>query len=683
MIVLKTPVLIVAVSLALITAWLTIFSLQWTEPLFKSLWLRPALLIDVKSQVGFAVLVFIFSFSMVGTWLWLWMKVLGVFRVDPVKRLVVTCCFWCVMLLLDMVIRFRIAEVWGHRFSLEAATAAVETPWQLALSVWRWYRSDVLLCLYGTLGIVILGVGADILIGRLFRKPSPDVLHSRGFSISLAASTVVAILTVTVFLNRWPAAISLITRTSVGYPYVELASVATDFDGDGWGYFDIPPDTKPFDNRCRPFAVDIPNDGIDENLLGGDLQFDLFTENPDNSAIAQVEWPDLTFVRKPNVVVVFMESVRFDSISKKIDGQMVMPAFQRLIQEGALAPQYAFSSQGYTFSSVMQFLYGGFHSAGSTVFDDFQNNDYETAIFSGYDLKEEKFDAHMSADVVFDPTRAPGQMGTFHTTPARLLVDQIDAYLASKSKKKDTRPFFLWSFFVDPHFPYKQVNQPVLCDHHVATSDIRPSNKDAVMRSYYDQVYHVDAAAARVMTSLRKHGVARNTIVLFVSDHGESLYDDGNTIGHGIAINDVMTHLLMVVVNSPVDVPDVLSHHHIRGLLRDMLTQPVAPTPALKPLPERQLLQYVGNLRYPAEIGVFSVAEGRLIYNLRKNIISDHKANASVWFDEKNHDSQLNRRGLSLIQKWEYQLYLKGTAQTNRDSQVADKAPPSHSTEQM
>ena len=679
----KKLMLINTMVLSLVTTGLSIYSLQLAQPLFKSAWLRPALFPDFGAKIGFALLVFIFSLSLIGIWMWLWTKLLGLLKVHPLKSLSFATVSWLGLVLLDTVVRVRIAEVWGHRFTLETATAAVETPWQLMLSLWRWYRDDILLCAVGLAGFIGLGVFINAQTRRRLSRYAHDTVHSRAFLAMMLGATVVALLMVSLFVGRWPATMTQVTNTSVGYPYAALASVATDFDGDGWGYFDVPPDTKPFDARCKPYAVDVPDDGIDENLLAGDLQFDAFAQNADENGIAQVDWPEVTFSRTPNVMVIFMESVRFDSINKTIDGQAVMPSFQRLIQNGALAPRHAFASQGYTFSSVKQFVYGDFQSSGSTVFDDFSFNGYETAIFSGYDLKEEKFDAHMHSDVVFDPTMDKTRAGRYHSTPARLLVKRIDKYLAQRQQQQNAKPFFLWSFFVDPHFPYKQVNTPVFCKKYVATKDIRPGNKNAVMRSYYDQVYHVDAAARQLMKSLKKHGLAKSTIVIFVSDHGESLFDDGNTIGHGIAINDVMTHLAMVVVNSPIDVPDVLSHHHLRGLLRQMMNDSRKRSPILAPMPERKLFQYIGNLRYPREIGTYSVSEGRIVYNLKSNQIENLTLHTATEFAGVDNKSKLNQQGLSIIKEWEYQLYLSRKVAKDRESKLADKQNSHHPAQQI
>lgn len=654
-------------ALSTIIAATAIWGLQLSEPLFESAWLKPALFPGPGDKIFFFGLMLVFSLSVTGALLLVCSCVLAMFRLRPLTRLISILYFILGLVAIDGVVRFRIAAVMGNHFSLDTAFAGVESAKQLFSYLWSWYSSDLLLCLY----IISASVLLTIVTVFILKRYSPDVqdapLPAKSFYSLFALSTAASLLMVTCFVTTWPRAINQISRTSAGFPFVELSAKATDFDGDGWGYFDTPPDTQPFEDECKPFAIDYPNNGIDENLLGGDFQL------PRKTAI---QIPDIQLKRRPNIIVVFMESVRFDSFSREIDGRPVTPFFRQLLRDGALAPQYAFATQGYTSSSVKQFAFGGFQTRGDTVLDEFKQYGYDTALIFGYDLKEEKFDMFLKADYIFDPGRDAERREQFHSTPAYRLVDRIDSYLEGRDAQQ---PFFMFSFFVDPHFPYKQVNPPVLCANHIATDEIRPENRDEVVKSYYDQVHHVDQASARLMDVLKKHSIYEFTVVVFVSDHGESLYDDGMTIGHGIAINDVMTHLAMLVVNSPIDIPDVLSHHHIRGLLRDMVSLPEVTTPGTIQMPRRRLFQYIGNLRYPSKIAAYSVNEGRIILDMKKNELNVPR-NGVTAVDLRDADSMYFKRGKRLIQTWESAVYAAYRKQTKTPAEFVHQRETADST---
>ena len=135
----------------------------------------------------------------------------------------------------------------------------------------------------------------------------------------------------------------------------------------------------------------------------------------------------------------------------------------------------------------------------------------------------------------------------------------LNDWIASRSiafleaQEKD-QPFFLFCSFFDPHFPFKacrpysEMYDPATLalpetygnheDHCPFLDDSRvniPDNlapEEAEMREILAQTYgmitHVDDNIGRVMAVLDRSGLANNTIVLFIADHGEYLG------GHGL-----------------------------------------------------------------------------------------------------------------------------------------------------
>jgi len=658
-------------ALAIFTCAVTLWTLQLSEPLFVGAWLRPALFPDLPGRIGFALLVFVFCLSLCGLWIFLIARGMTLLRLRAVTGFAVGAGSLLALVLFDAYVRYRFAMIWGSGFSMEAVRGAAQNMSSLFIDLWRWYRADVFICLagFGLTALLIVGLTA-----LLRRRGTGDVgpRSLRRLLVATAVSTVAVLCLLTVLSTRIShEALALVKKTSVGYPFAALVSLASDFDRDGWGYFDVPGDAAPFDARCRPFAVDVPDDGLDQNLLAGDLDLSSLPDTAHPFDLTRTADHPAAFRHKKNVIVVFMESVRFDALTKYVDGQVVMPRMRALIRDGALVPQHAFATQGFTHASVKQFLFGGFHTTGTTVFDDFRDNNYEIAIVSGYNLQEEKFETLLTGDYVFDP-RSDDELASWQqTTPASGLVRRIDSFLAERNTE---RPFFLFSFFIDPHFPYKQVNPPVLCKKRIAAGDIRPENSVEVRRSYYDQVHHVDRAAGALMASLEKNGLLDSTVVVFVSDHGEALYDDGHTIGHGIAMTDEMTRLAMVVVNPPIDVPDVLSHYHLRGLLRDMMGRTPSPSPRVVPMDGREVLQYVGSLRYPSQVGTFSPSRGRLRYDFKEDLLEDDATHQSIRFLSADQDDPLYQRGRHMIRRWEFELY--SSLQKRHDNRSAVAALP-------
>lgn len=127
-------------------------------------------------------------------------------------------------------------------------------------------------------------------------------------------------------------------------------------------------------------------------------------------------------------------------------------------------------------------------------------------------------------------------------------------------KRDRERPFFLWCSFPDPHHPFSPPKP--YCDmYDPAQTDFRPARREgefADLPPYFEQVYlgeigtggtrgdqrtitddhyreiialtygmvsMVDTNVGRVMDALREQGLVENTIVVFLSDHGDLMGD--------------------------------------------------------------------------------------------------------------------------------------------------------------
>ncbi len=95
--------------------------------------------------------------------------------------------------------------------------------------------------------------------------------------------------------------------------------------------------------------------------------------------------------------------------------------------------------------------------------------------------------------------------------------------LEKLAKLPENKPFYGWVHFTDPHAPYRYRSQfsPV-------SGGLRRLNREERVRvKYASEVAYTDHHIAKVLEALPD-----NTIVVFVSDHGESLYEH-DYLGHG------------------------------------------------------------------------------------------------------------------------------------------------------
>jgi arylsulfatase A-like enzyme len=128
------------------------------------------------------------------------------------------------------------------------------------------------------------------------------------------------------------------------------------------------------------------------------------------------------------------------------------------------------------------------------------------------------------------------------------LFDQVDQSV------RGGRPFFGVLFVSPTHLPYNarapfntrytspdytgpNRYQVEVDAHTLITTGFSPVLPDAArehLRQLYDgAVSDFDATVGQVLAGLEARGLAKNTVVVLTTDHGEDLYEPGSTLGHG------------------------------------------------------------------------------------------------------------------------------------------------------
>ena len=117
--------------------------------------------------------------------------------------------------------------------------------------------------------------------------------------------------------------------------------------------------------------------------------------------------------------------------------------------------------------------------------------------------------------------------------PARLFSSAI-RFLADN---RNNRPFFLWVDSFSPHEPCDPPREyadaydpewdedwlPIRCHR----ADVSEKIRRRVIAQYYGEVTHVDHHLGRLLEALEDFGLADDTLVLVLSDHGAEFWDHG------------------------------------------------------------------------------------------------------------------------------------------------------------
>lgn len=115
-------------------------------------------------------------------------------------------------------------------------------------------------------------------------------------------------------------------------------------------------------------------------------------------------------------------------------------------------------------------------------------------------------------------------------------------WLVEHRKEDGLRPYFLWIHYVEPHAPYELREDFV--------DQIGPAPvEDPKAKSYrYDsEIAYVDDQIGRLLETMTEMGALDNTVIVFVSDHGESL-GEHDYWGHGRNLKEPSLKIPMGVV---------------------------------------------------------------------------------------------------------------------------------------
>lgn len=464
------------------------------------------------------------------------------------------------------------------------------------------------------------GLGALVwLLNRFSPGSRTSVVVSRRLPIGAFGLCLVGLLTAAIASGASDTLEDGLRRKPSGNIYGRVTALLTDVDRDGFGIGGRTSDPDPFNGAIYPYALEVVGNGIDEDGAGGDLPSaePAYREDP-----ASVVWR-----RKPDVVLIVLESFRADTIGRLVNGTPVTPVLDGLGREGVSSSR-AFSHNGYTIQSRYHLLTGslvGLRQDGSII-DDFKRRGYQTAYFSAQDESFGGPDFAVGfdrADVAYDARQDRGRRYTTFSTAGSLAVshktlrENIDRFLASRDRSK---PLFLYVNFHDTHYPYRHSDiVPIVSGRRLTESQIGPARQDELHEMYLNTAANVDRAVGATLAAVTS-SLGRLPAVIVTADHGESLFDEG-FLGHGYALNEAQTRIPLVVRGLPLNIEEPFAQIELRDAIGEALSSSCDGDdrecrPRLRANPAKAIFQYLGDIGRPRQIAFVGPA-GRLIYDFR------------------------------------------------------------------
>jgi arylsulfatase A-like enzyme len=195
--------------------------------------------------------------------------------------------------------------------------------------------------------------------------------------------------------------------------------------------------------------------------------------------------------------------------------------------------------------------------------------------------------AHFVVPLYFDNAlgyRVFPQLKSFaqFVTP-EVVTKRVEQRLASVAS--EGKPFFWHVFFSCNHLPYRSAEPYVSMfadptyrgpnrngvdfdiDEFIGGTDLEskwkalPPAEIHQIRALYDGcTRQLDDCVAKILSALARHQLEDNTIVIITSDHGDDLYENGVTLGHGLTFNGANhANRVPMIVHLPGATPRVIS----------------------------------------------------------------------------------------------------------------------------
>jgi hypothetical protein len=433
----------------------------------------------------------------------------------------------------------------------------------------------------------------------------------------------------------------------------DALSAASDFDRDGYSWFTPRLDPAPFDPSRHPYALDVPDDGIDQDGVAGDFHF--VGESPASGPVGLPAHPR-------HLVLVVLESTRADAIGRVVEGRPVTPVLNALAAEGTMAGE-AYSHVGFTTASLKSLFSGRLDPAPGTasLFRDLKASGYRIGVFSG---QPESFGdissvvgMKASADLFVDAETLKDQRAFDFAAKGSLLVDGRKLLAAFDRAMGDPagwrRPTFLYWNFQEAHFPYSHPGMPrLLPGAPIPRGEIDAANRAWTALTYWNAVAYDDWLIGRLIARLKRLGVWDDTLLVVTADHGESLFDDG-FLGHGHVINREQTRVPLILSAKGVKLPaGPVGLDDYRAIVLRALG---AAVPAGQPYP---VFQHIGPLDSPAAIGMVEAGGVFTTFDFETEEVRFGDRGPRARYDALPPGSAARARADRLFREWARQRWL-------------------------
>lgn len=418
------------------------------------------------------------------------------------------------------------------------------------------------------------------------------------------------------FRHSEPLQVIVFDRTALQSRALGAARALFDRDGDGYSAILGGGDCDDGRSAIHPGAIDIPENGRDEDCSGADLTLEQLV--PSRGAPVP-----LRPARPLDVLLITIDTLRADHVGIYGYGRDTTPALDELAAESLLFER-AYAQGNATASSLPSLLTGRYPSSSPWQYDNpeglgpgwpYLTDSANVTLPEVLGRVGYATEGLAEGHIVFGLGLAQG-----FDSAREGLVD-LPGELFRFLDRTGRRRWFCWMHFAEPHAPYRP--QPL---YHFGDRDID---------RYDGEIAAADAQVREVLERLRRDRRLDSTIVIVTADHGEEFRDHGGVM-HASTLYDEQIRVPLIVripgveparIQQPAELVDVmptiltaLGLEAPKGLDGEPLTGLVVPGPQGSTL---AYSEYYENGR------VLAAA----LFDGRYKLIEDRRSNMQQLFD--------------------------------------------------
>jgi arylsulfatase A-like enzyme len=277
-----------------------------------------------------------------------------------------------------------------------------------------------------------------------------------------------------------------------------------------------------------------------------------------------------------NLILVSVDTLRHDKIGLHGHQPTLTPHLDRYFQQASIGMN-AYAAAPCTVPSIKQILTGVLapRLEDDRLTDVLKNRGYETAAFVSHYVfgVQGHYSLHYARGFDIFDVQTQQELGpeNLSTRTADVVVDRALGWLGQRD---ESRPLFLWLHLFDPHDPYappgddwKKDPALAMATHESSklglvretiravagnaalgrnkedTSWMRAAphmpeaDRNALRTLYEKEISHTDKVLDRLWQHLDRSGLTRRSLVVFTSDHGEQLGEQGAWL-HCLSLED-------------------------------------------------------------------------------------------------------------------------------------------------